>query len=69
MRSIFSQFKLPRETIKLSSVSSAIISHKTPDGHLSKTGYVKLSAFSQVLQISLLYMEAIILTLLQQEFY
>ncbi|KZV36376.1 carboxyl-terminal-processing peptidase 3, chloroplastic [Dorcoceras hygrometricum] len=39
--------KLPREVIKLSPISSAILSHITPDGHLSKTGYVKLSAFSQ----------------------
>ncbi|KAK4481713.1 hypothetical protein RD792_012622 [Penstemon davidsonii] len=41
------EIKLPREVIKLSPVSSSIISHKTPDGHLSKTGYVKLSTFSQ----------------------
>ncbi|GLJ21445.1 hypothetical protein SUGI_0395090 [Cryptomeria japonica] len=38
---------LSRETILLSPVSSAIILHKTPDGHLMKTGYVRLSAFSQ----------------------
>ncbi|GAV63906.1 PDZ domain-containing protein/Peptidase_S41 domain-containing protein [Cephalotus follicularis] len=39
--------KLPREYIKLSPISSAIIPHRTPDGRLTKTGYVKLSAFSQ----------------------
>uniref|UniRef100_A0A0C9RPT5 C-terminal processing peptidase n=1 Tax=Wollemia nobilis TaxID=56998 RepID=A0A0C9RPT5_9CONI len=38
---------LSRESILLSPVSSAIIPHKTPDGHLIKTGYVRLSAFSQ----------------------
>ncbi|KAL2501691.1 Carboxyl-terminal-proCES [Forsythia ovata] len=41
------EVKVPREIIKLSPVSSAIIPHKGPDGHLSKTGYVKLSTFSQ----------------------
>lgn len=41
------EVSLPREYIKLSPISSAIIPHKTPDGHLSKTGYVRLSAFSQ----------------------
>lgn len=40
--------KIPREYIKLSPVSSAIIPHRTQDGQLSKTGYVKLFAFSQV---------------------
>uniref|UniRef100_A0A5B7BFJ4 C-terminal processing peptidase n=1 Tax=Davidia involucrata TaxID=16924 RepID=A0A5B7BFJ4_DAVIN len=45
--STFREVKLPREFIKLSPISSAIIPHRTPDGHLSKTGYVKLSAFSQ----------------------
>ncbi|KAM7524544.1 hypothetical protein LguiA_014446 [Lonicera macranthoides] len=39
--------KLPREYIKLSPISSAIIPHRTPDGQLAKTGYVKLLAFSQ----------------------
>ncbi|KAK7817065.1 carboxyl-terminal-processing peptidase 3 [Quercus suber] len=39
--------KIPREYIKLSPISSAIIPHRTADGHLTKTGYVKLSAFSQ----------------------
>lgn len=38
---------LPREYIKLSPISSAIIPHNTPDGHLSRTGYLKLSVFSQ----------------------
>ncbi|KAK7278879.1 hypothetical protein RJT34_23918 [Clitoria ternatea] len=41
------EVKLPREYIKLSPISSAIIPHISPDGHLTKTGYVKLSAFSQ----------------------
>ncbi|GMH08183.1 hypothetical protein Nepgr_010023 [Nepenthes gracilis] len=41
------EVNLPREFIKLSPISSAIIPHRTPDGHLSKTGYVKLSTFSQ----------------------
>ncbi|KAL2326983.1 hypothetical protein Fmac_020410 [Flemingia macrophylla] len=41
------EVKIPREYIKLSPISSAIIPHSSPDGHLTKTGYVKLSAFSQ----------------------
>ncbi|KAL6145272.1 hypothetical protein ACLB2K_055960 [Fragaria x ananassa] len=41
------EVKLPREFIKLSPISTATIPHRTPDGHLTKTGYVKLSAFSQ----------------------
>ncbi|KNA04809.1 hypothetical protein SOVF_196290 [Spinacia oleracea] len=41
------EVNLPREYIKLSPISSAIIPHKTPEGHLSRTGYVKLSVFSQ----------------------
>ncbi|XP_022151662.1 carboxyl-terminal-processing peptidase 3, chloroplastic [Momordica charantia] len=41
------ELKIPREHIKLSPVSSAIILHRTQDGQLSKTGYVKLLAFSQ----------------------
>ncbi|KAF7818998.1 carboxyl-terminal-processing peptidase 3, chloroplastic [Senna tora] len=41
------EVKLPREYIKLSPISSAIIPHRSPDGQLTKTGYVKLSAFSQ----------------------
>lgn len=40
--------KLSRDYIRLSPISSAIIPHRTPDGRLAKTGYVKLSAFSQV---------------------
>ena len=40
--------QLSRDFIKLSPVFSAIIPHKTLDGHISKLGYVKLSAFSQV---------------------
>lgn len=47
--SSFREVRLPREFIKLSPISSAIIPHRTPDGHVSKTGYVKLLAFSQVL--------------------
>ncbi|KAF8403840.1 hypothetical protein HHK36_011946 [Tetracentron sinense] len=43
----FKEVKLSRDYIKLSPISSAVIPHKTPDGHLLKTGYVKLSAFSQ----------------------
>ncbi|XP_034694517.1 carboxyl-terminal-processing peptidase 3, chloroplastic [Vitis riparia] len=43
----FREVKLSRDFIKLSPISSAIIPHKTPDGHVSKLGYVKLSAFSQ----------------------
>ncbi|XP_072982110.1 carboxyl-terminal-processing peptidase 3, chloroplastic [Typha latifolia] len=38
---------LPREVIRLSPLSSTIISHKSRDGHESKTGYVRLAAFSQ----------------------
>lgn len=41
------EVKLPREYIRLSPISSAIIPHRSPDGHLAKTGYVKLSSFSQ----------------------
>ncbi|CAO2831767.1 unnamed protein product [Amaranthus hypochondriacus] len=43
----FREVNLPREYIKLSPISSAIIPHKSPDGHVSRTGYVKLSVFSQ----------------------
>nr|XP_029118540.1 carboxyl-terminal-processing peptidase 3, chloroplastic isoform X3 [Elaeis guineensis] len=41
------EVKLSREVIKLSPISSTVISHKSSDGHESKTGYVRLSAFSQ----------------------
>ncbi|XP_061987913.1 carboxyl-terminal-processing peptidase 3, chloroplastic-like isoform X2 [Rosa rugosa] len=41
------EVKLPQEFIKVSPISTATIPHRTPDGHLTKTGYVKLSAFSQ----------------------
>ncbi|KFK35013.1 hypothetical protein AALP_AA5G222800 [Arabis alpina] len=41
------EVKLPRDYIKLSPISSTIIPHTTPDGRLEKTGYVKLTAFSQ----------------------
>lgn len=48
MSLIYVKVKLPRDYIKLSPISSAIIPHTTPDGRLAKTGYVKLTAFSQV---------------------
>lgn len=41
------EVNLSRENIKFSPISSAIITHKTPDGRLTKTGYVKLREFSQ----------------------
>uniref|UniRef100_A0A6V7QR60 C-terminal processing peptidase n=1 Tax=Ananas comosus var. bracteatus TaxID=296719 RepID=A0A6V7QR60_ANACO len=41
------EVQLPREVIKLSPLSSTIISHKLPDGRESRTGYVRLAAFSQ----------------------
>ncbi|PIM99508.1 C-terminal processing peptidase [Handroanthus impetiginosus] len=41
------EVKIPREVIRLSPISSAIIFHRAPNGHLLKTGYVKLSTFSQ----------------------
>ncbi|CAA0812726.1 Carboxyl-terminal-processing peptidase 3-chloroplastic [Striga hermonthica] len=47
------EVKIPREVIKLSPVSSAIIHHRAPDGHLSKTGYVKLSTFSQAAAVEM----------------
>ncbi|CAA7060617.1 unnamed protein product [Microthlaspi erraticum] len=43
----YREVKLPRDYIKLSPISSAIIPHTTSDGRLAKTGYVKLTAFSQ----------------------
>ncbi|KAJ8635458.1 hypothetical protein MRB53_009725 [Persea americana] len=43
----FREVKVPREVIRISPIYSAVIPHKTPDGHLSKTGYVRLSSFSQ----------------------
>ncbi|XP_058207662.1 carboxyl-terminal-processing peptidase 3, chloroplastic isoform X2 [Rhododendron vialii] len=43
----FREVNLPREIIKLSPISSTIIPHRTQDGRLLKTGYVKLLAFSQ----------------------
>lgn len=39
---------LRRETILLSPVYSAVIHHVAPSGQETKTGYVRLSAFSQV---------------------
>ncbi|CAN1173087.1 Carboxyl-terminal-processing peptidase 3, chloroplastic [Linum perenne] len=47
------EVELRREYIKLSPISSAIIPHRTPDGRLAKTGYVKLSAFSQTAAIDM----------------
>lgn len=41
------EVNIPRGYIKLSPISRTIIPHRTPDGHLTKNGYVKLSAFSQ----------------------
>ncbi|XP_023638563.1 carboxyl-terminal-processing peptidase 3, chloroplastic isoform X2 [Capsella rubella] len=41
------EVKVPRDYIKLSPISSTIIPHTTPDGRSAKTGYVKLTAFSQ----------------------
>lgn len=46
-RSSIKEVNLPREYIRLSPISSAVIPHRTPDGHQTKTGYVKLSTFSQ----------------------
>lgn len=43
----FREVKLPREVIRLSPISSSVISHRARDGHETKTGYVRLSAFSQ----------------------
>ncbi|CAM6094186.1 unnamed protein product [Calypogeia fissa] len=41
------EFKLQRETISLSPVYSTVLAHSAPDGRLMKTGYIRLSAFSQ----------------------
>ncbi|CAK8571020.1 unnamed protein product [Lathyrus sativus] len=41
------EVNLPREYIKLSPISSAVIPHKSSEGQVIKTGYVKLSTFSQ----------------------
>ncbi|ONK68578.1 uncharacterized protein A4U43_C05F13530 [Asparagus officinalis] len=41
------EVNLPREVIKLSPISSRIISHRSGEGNELKTGYVRLSAFSQ----------------------
>ncbi|KAK4775961.1 hypothetical protein SAY87_023922 [Trapa incisa] len=43
----FREVSLPREHIRLSPISSAIIPHRTPEGQVTKTGYVKLIVFSQ----------------------
>jgi len=42
------EITLQRETILLSPVYSAVIHHVAPNGQEIKTGYVRLSAFSQV---------------------
>ncbi|XP_057505852.1 carboxyl-terminal-processing peptidase 3, chloroplastic [Actinidia eriantha] len=49
----FREVNLPREIIKLSPLSSTIIPHRTPDGNLSKTGYVKLLVFSQTAAVDM----------------
>ncbi|KAG9443063.1 hypothetical protein H6P81_018917 [Aristolochia fimbriata] len=41
------EVKLPREVVRISPLSIAVIFHSAPDGHVEKTGYVRLSAFSQ----------------------
>ncbi|XP_066376180.1 carboxyl-terminal-processing peptidase 3, chloroplastic-like isoform X2 [Miscanthus floridulus] len=41
------EVQLSREIINLSPVSTAIISHRSDDGHECKTGYVRLASFSQ----------------------
>ncbi|XVE75652.1 hypothetical protein DITRI_Ditri12bG0110300 [Diplodiscus trichospermus] len=45
--STIKEVKLSRELIRLSPISSTVILHRTPDGRLTKTGYVKLLTFSQ----------------------
>ncbi|GMP97026.1 hypothetical protein CsSME_00045437 [Camellia sinensis var. sinensis] len=47
------EVNITREIIKLSPISSSIIPHATPDGHLLKTGYVKLLAFSQTAAVDM----------------
>ncbi|KAL3694725.1 hypothetical protein R1sor_008376 [Riccia sorocarpa] len=41
------QVKLKRETISLSPVYSTVLEHPGLDGHKEKTGYIRLSTFSQ----------------------
>ncbi|KAF8779210.1 hypothetical protein HU200_002887 [Digitaria exilis] len=41
------EVQLSREIINLSPLSTTIISHRSDDGHECKTGYVRLTAFSQ----------------------
>ncbi|KAJ0965137.1 hypothetical protein J5N97_026275 [Dioscorea zingiberensis] len=41
------EVQLPREVIKFSPIFTTVISHNSDDGHEVKTGYVRLSAFSQ----------------------
>ncbi|KAL6592687.1 hypothetical protein ACP70R_049362 [Stipagrostis hirtigluma subsp. patula] len=41
------EVQIAREVINLSPLSTTIISHRSGDGHESKTGYVRLAAFSQ----------------------
>ncbi|CAH1432886.1 unnamed protein product [Lactuca virosa] len=45
--SSFREVKLPYKFIRLSPISSVIIPRRTPNVHVSKTGYVNLLAFSQ----------------------
>ncbi|KAH1106923.1 hypothetical protein J1N35_010691 [Gossypium stocksii] len=45
---LYLKIKLPLELIRLSPISSIVIPQRTLDGRLTKTGYVKLSTFSQL---------------------
>lgn len=49
------EITLQRETIMLSPVYSVVINHTAPTGQDIKTGYVRLSAFSQVCITSFLF--------------
>ncbi|KAF7132912.1 hypothetical protein RHSIM_Rhsim09G0173000 [Rhododendron simsii] len=42
----FAKVNLPQEIIKHSPISSTIIHHRTQEGHLLKTGYVKILVLS-----------------------
>lgn len=41
------EVKIFRENITLTPVFAAVLPHTTPDGHLAKLGYLRLTAFSQ----------------------
>lgn len=41
------EVKIFRENITLTPVFTAVLPHMAPDGHLAKTGYLRLTAFSQ----------------------